>query len=661
MPIVKLGLVFGLLIVASPTSAAEMKLTIRSDYPGGNVIVVKNEAGAVQVVPDLRGGLPWFYWNFEASASQPGRVTFSFVGTQQIGVRGPAYSVDEGKSWRWLGAEQVVYAPLTGVPAQDKRETFTYDFTAEHPKVRFAVAIPYLPDDLKTFLAKHASNPNLKQQFLTKTRNGTPVELLQIGEAGAMRSALLVTARHHACESMASYVLEGFLQEAMSDSPAGIEFRKRYVLFAVPLVDRDGVQAGDQGKNRPPHDHNRDYGPLPIYPEIQAIQELGAAQQVKYALDFHCPALRGDIHEAFHFLGLGVPRVKENLDEYIAWIKEERPQAVMTPLNLLTDPQKPNAVNPKMNSHHFALRDGAVIAATLEVPYTQPEPALDPAMARSYGAGMLRAWTRTKFIVDDAASARGAAGNAELLAYRTTFGKLYRSKPDEAEAAARAYLEKESLPVYRVEANSQLALLRWTQRRYAEALEFAATAANDPQATMYQRSAAGVLRLQIMADDPRSTSEQIESELRSFLQLPYPAKDRQAKAFESAVQFFTSKQSYERAIELAHQQATVAAPYETGKVMNRIASLYDLAKRPAEAIVVRREAVELLRKRLGPVPQRSIFAAMMTLDLFDAVCGIPTSTLAEKQAAAKLVLDHEVVAAMYKDKVRKTLAELEKQ
>ena len=93
---------------------------------------------------------------------------------------------------------------------------------------------------------------------MTKTRSGREVDLLQINHPAEGLAPMLLTARNHACETMASYVLEGFVQEALSDSWAGSEFRKRYVLYCVPLIDKDGVEAGDQGKGRRPHDHNRD-------------------------------------------------------------------------------------------------------------------------------------------------------------------------------------------------------------------------------------------------------------------------------------------------------------------------------------------------------------------------------------------------------------------
>lgn len=136
---------------------------------------------------------------------------------QKIGVRGPAVSIDEGKSWNYLGTENVEMTP--------QAERFTYEFTKVNQRARFSVAIPYLQHDLDAFIKKHAANPFLVKSELTKTRKGTSVDLLRIGKPGPGVSPILVTARHHACESTASYVLEGFLQEALSESLAGKEFR----------------------------------------------------------------------------------------------------------------------------------------------------------------------------------------------------------------------------------------------------------------------------------------------------------------------------------------------------------------------------------------------------------------------------------------------------
>jgi hypothetical protein len=377
-----------------PATAKDDKngaVTISSKFPGGNVLVEKNEGGAVRVAPDLRGDNPWFYWYFEATATQPGRVNFAFpekvagVKNGAIGHQGPAISTDDGKTWRWMGTETVT------------ENAFYYDFTKTGERARFAVAIPYLQSDLEKFLEANAKNKHLKVSVLTKSRKGRAVELLQIGEPGPGRKAVLVTGRHHAAETIASYVLEGYLQAAMSDDAAGKAFREQYVLFAVPFVDKDGVEDGDQGKNRKPHDHNRDYGEKSIYPEVQAIRELDKTHDFRLTLDFHCPMLTLEDHQVMHFVGAkDHPAANfDNINELAKQIKTRLPKdAPAGPLNWLRPADKPVP----MNSHYFGFKKGQVMAATLEFPFAPKGKATDPASCRKYGQIILSAFVETRFI-----------------------------------------------------------------------------------------------------------------------------------------------------------------------------------------------------------------------------------------------------------------------
>ena len=660
----KIMLALWMILVPAQLVASEMTVTIRTDFPGGNVLVVKNEGAAVHLAPDLRGGPAWFYWHFEAEASQAGRVNFVFANPPMVGVRGPAVSRDGGRTWQWLGADQVEFAPPAGGDKSKARhDSFSFAFTEAKQKVRFAVAIPYLQRDLDEFLNKHKVNPHMTRSILTETRIGRrPVDLVQIGNPGPGISSVLMTARHHACESMASYVLEGIMQEALSDSQAGVKFRKKFVLYAVPIVDTDGVELGDQGKNRLPRDYNRDYGTDTMHPEIHAIKELGTRKKVQFALDLHCPLLRGDIHEAFFFVGLGLPHIKNNLTEWNAWLKEERPQAAMTPIDLLSDPRKPKAADPRINSHYFATRENAIFAVTLEVPYAQPTCPLDAAMARAYGASMLKAWVRTNFLSATADAGRGSDGHASLLTLRTKFLKTYRSNPKEAEELANSYLDVKTVPaVVRVEANNLMTLLRFHQRRFPEAIRLNDSARKEVNATTHQKATADLLRMQVMTSDPKSSASDVEASLVESQGFPFASPEHQAKVLEGVCEFFLKKQDYDKSLNYTRKQFEVAAVHEKGKLLNRMATLQDLLKRPDDAVASRKEAVKILRARLGPVPERSIFGANMTVDLFEALLGIPTATLEEKKAAAAMVFNHDIASAAMKDRVRKALTELEKQ
>ncbi len=656
----RLVLALGLSLLPAHLTASEMKVAIRTDFPGGNVLVVKADGATVHLAPDLRGGPAWFYWHLEAEATQAGTVNFVFANPPMIGVRGPAISRDGGRSWQWLGAEHVKFAPAAGKDKTPRHDSFSFAFTEAKQKVRFAVAIPYVQRNLDEFLDSHKANPLLTRSTLTETRIGRrPVNLLQIGKPGPGVHSVLMTARHHACESMASYVLEGIMHEALSDSPAGAEFRKKYVLYVVPIVDVDGVERGDQGKNRLPRDYNRDYGPDTMHPEILAIKELAKQKNVQFTLDLHCPFLRGDIHEAFYFVGLGLPHIKNNLVEWNAWLKEERPQVAMAPLDLLTDPRKPKAADPRINSHYFATKNSSIFAICLEVPYAQPTCPLDAAMARAYGVSMLKAWVRTRFLPANDEVGRDGDDYASLLTLRSKFIKIYRSNPKEAEALAISVLDAKSA-THRAEANNLMALLRLQQRRFPEARRFNDAVNKLPGTTNQQKATAALVRMQILCSDPTSKENDVEACLAEVQRLPYPSLEHQAKVFEAVSDYFVKKQAYVKSLGYTRKQFDVAAGFEKGKLLNRMATFHDLLQRPEDAVACRMEAVKILRGRLGPVPERSIFGANMTVDLFDALLGIPNATLDEKRAAAAMVLNHEIVSAASKDRVRKTMAILEK-
>jgi murein tripeptide amidase MpaA len=110
---------------------------------------------------------------------------------------------------------------------------------------------------------------------LCRTRKGRSVERLHAGKInGEPKYRVLLTARHHACEMIASYALEGFLESILSNTELGHWFQNNVEVLAVPFMDKDGVEDGDQGKHRRPHDHNQDYISDSIYPSVRAMKQF---------------------------------------------------------------------------------------------------------------------------------------------------------------------------------------------------------------------------------------------------------------------------------------------------------------------------------------------------------------------------------------------------
>jgi len=631
-----------------PLHAADQEFAISTNFPGGNAVVDINQGKSIHISPDLRTTTrPWFYWYFEVKSERPGRVELSLP-AGKVGLRGPAVSQDDGKTWRWLGADLVTYANFKDkAPGSEQRDTFYFDFPSANQKVRFSVGFPYVQSNLDEFLLTNGKNPHLSQSILATTLSGRSVELLQIGQPGPATVGMLVAARSHACEALASYVLEGFLQEAMSDSPSGIDFRKKYVLYAVPILDKDGVQAGDQGKNRAPHDHNRDYGTANLYPEIKALQALGIEKAIKVAIDFHCPALKGDIHAAYHWLGLKVPLISENADELSAWLGEERPMQANAPINLLTPPP----ASPKLEnipfSWYFSSLPGVLLSITLESPYALME---DVDGAREYGRSLLRALIRTKLVtaIDED---RGTADHAAFLTFQKQLTSL-TAKPDEAKVIADSVLDDpKASPIYRAQANLGMAAVHLAKKQYKEALLRVEAVKEEQQATNSQKVAAAIAVVSITVRNSNSSPSEIDKALSDFEKLPYSADTQRHNVYQDIVAYYESKGDYVKALDLSKKALESCPPRQKTTALLQTARLLDKTGHKNEAISIRQDVVAILRPELLPSPKgRGIFQGIKAGELFDALNGIPNATLAEKREAAHVIINYPTLPSGLKQK-----------
>lgn len=243
-------------------------MIIDSNFIGGNIQVLKIEGDVVSIERELRDSSPdWFYWAFRVSGAQGRTITFQFPEPYRVGYWGPAVSHDL-ITWKWNND--------TIIPGQE--ESFTYTFKENEDCVYFAHNMIYLPHHFESFVNEH----NLEVLTLCKSRKGREVPYIRFGNGSRK---IVLTSRHHACESTGSYVLQGVLEYLLTNPIEG------YEVICVPFIDMDGVYDGDQGKNRLPHDHNRDYNPLvePIYPETAEIRNLFENEEVTYFFDFHSP------------------------------------------------------------------------------------------------------------------------------------------------------------------------------------------------------------------------------------------------------------------------------------------------------------------------------------------------------------------------------------
>ncbi|MEG2076853.1 MAG: M14 family zinc carboxypeptidase, partial [Victivallaceae bacterium] len=178
---------------------------------------------------------------------------------------------------------------------EEYSNSFEYTFSSES-EVYFSNTFVYTDFDWQKFLTQTKFEQNLRIETLGFTPEKRKIKLYRFGRQDA-QARILLTCRMHCCESIASFVLEGIITKAAQD-----DYLRNKVEFAViPFMDVDGSENGDQGKNRTPHDHNRDFTSSPIHTEVKLLTQYSQLWQdgkLKLGLDLHNPMLasRGDEH-----------------------------------------------------------------------------------------------------------------------------------------------------------------------------------------------------------------------------------------------------------------------------------------------------------------------------------------------------------------------------
>jgi hypothetical protein len=197
------------------------------------------------------------------------------------------------------------------------------------------------------------------------------------------------------------------LDAVLEENACGQWLRERVQWMIVPFMDKDGVEAGDQGKNRRPHDHNKDWT-TGNYASVRAVREAlrsrAGENRLGIALDLHCPWVRGPRHEVIHIVGSANPerwQKQQAFGRVLASVQEG--PLVYDPEDNLpygTDWNKGPPGRPPRSFVGWAARElNADLAMTMEFPYAvaggRP---VTVEGARRFGASLARrcghGWTK---------------------------------------------------------------------------------------------------------------------------------------------------------------------------------------------------------------------------------------------------------------------------
>jgi len=264
-------------------------MEISTNFCGGNAVILEQGENFVRFQPNMRdtSGV-WFYWAFRVTGAAGKTVRFAIEPQPFIGYHGAAVSHDLYE-WHWSGN------------VDEKGSFFTYTFASDEDCVYFAHDMLYHPSRFYRF----AERMGFTVKTLCEDSKGTPIPYAVIGEG---ENNILLTARHHCCEATGDYIMEGIIEEFIKNPIPDCR------LTAIPFVDADGVVAGDQGKNRRPHDHNRDYVEF-LYQGTRAVKKFADAGDCVATFDLHSPYHTGRRNDHV-FLVIKNPEMMERITRF---------------------------------------------------------------------------------------------------------------------------------------------------------------------------------------------------------------------------------------------------------------------------------------------------------------------------------------------------------
>jgi hypothetical protein len=365
-----------LLLVIAPLCAVD-PVTVTFDTPGtvvgghplgfgpgasGTVLSITDNLVSLQ--SDLRGANNlqsdhanwfWFYARIHAGGRPSVRISVNSL-ANGVTARGPAVSFDNGATWAWSGSTTITMP--TGVD-----------------DVLVALAPPYTDTQWQAFLTRMGGNAP-RTRTLTTSNRGRPVPLAEYGQATGATHRVVICARTHAMEVTGSLVLEGFLETVATD-PVWASRLGHTLVQAVPFVDRDGVELGEQGKGRTPHDHNGDFSSARrIYAETRAIialNEDSAQPALTVDLDIHAPWIEGGANETIFSLVPTDAALRPRYLDFVNNVAAINLAATWPSTTYLTSANQDSS-STSTASHVGYFRWGprrAEIAQTYEVPFAQ--------------------------------------------------------------------------------------------------------------------------------------------------------------------------------------------------------------------------------------------------------------------------------------------------
>lgn len=176
------------------------------------------------------------------------------------------------------------------VPTEFDGENLTITFTPDHDSVYFAYFVPYSYERHQDLLHQAQLDIDCQLQILGQTVDGRDVSVLKVGEEGANKKIIWLTARQHPGESMAEWFMEGFIDRLLDeDDGVARSLLNKAVFYLVPNMNPDGSVRGNLRTNAVGANLNREWATPTMQnsPEVYLVRDKMLETGVDMFLDIH--------------------------------------------------------------------------------------------------------------------------------------------------------------------------------------------------------------------------------------------------------------------------------------------------------------------------------------------------------------------------------------
>jgi len=296
-------------------------LRIDADFAAGRADACfrqAEDAVAVLVMPEVADVHPSPWYAFRVSADRSRRIAVTLVYGESRHRYPPKLSGD-GHNWSLLAEERV------RVAADGRMATLDLDVG---PQPLWIAAQEVWPAARhRAFLERMTLREGVEVSRLGTSLRGRPIDVLRTDPGQARPQTIVVLGRQHPPEVSGARALETFVETLLDDSALSRRFRSAYRVVVVPLLNPDGVEAGNWRNSGGGKDINRDWGPF-TQPETRLIRDLLAdidsepGGRLAVFVDFH--STREDVFYTQHdedpidppdFYALWLGRLQERAPE----------------------------------------------------------------------------------------------------------------------------------------------------------------------------------------------------------------------------------------------------------------------------------------------------------------------------------------------------------